>query len=1101
MPLNKLQKEAVEYLEGPLLVLAGPGTGKTQLLSSKVKYILENTDANPENILCVTFTDSGAENMRDRLRSMIGTAANRVNIHTYHSFGSSILAEYKNYGIEFSRNFDTPIDSVTEYKIISGIQKKLPAFDLLKTAKVRDIIDTISAAKSARLDSAALEKIANDNIETTKKINEEVDPYLKEYQRNMKFEDGVSKIYLPIMEVFAKYSKKEPITANIEREANILLKNLNAIYETEAEKEKPSISPLTSWKNKTFELDENGNYRLKNRISNLKLLSLAKVMKEYNDYLQESGSFDFADMIEQAISYLKTDPGFKATLEEKYQYILLDEYQDTNAAQAELISLLTDYENPIIMAVGDDDQAIYEFQGANASNLLNFQRHYNAKVITLLENYRSNSEILDFSYQIREQITDSFAKQNRIEKKLVAFKKTGAKISRYRFVEASSEYAFVASKISELIEKKHVNPSEIAILTPQHKYVLPILPYLKSLNIDVAYEKRDNIFENKYIHELLTLAKFVYELSENKDASYMLLEVLSFPFWNLEMTEVINSVKREYDKKKTTLEYLSESENESLKKLAKFFAELVRASFNAPMELFLDYLIGVAEFTDENGEKLKSNFLHYYENSATDYSTFDLYSNLNVLREALHSHFSGTKTPKLKDLIAFVNDYELAGEILVSTSPYQDSEKSVQIMTAHKAKGLEFEYVFLIAVDDRAWGNAKGNNNFLSLPINVATIRHTGVTEDERLRLFFVAATRAKSHLYMTNSLSDFAGKKSIPLEYLNEHNNEEEKFISPYLPTSSQNVKDFPPLLAETLGMSNDDRIKKTWISAYIKPNANIHELLMKRLENYKITASDLTSFIDIAYAGPQEFYKEKILRAPNESYSESISFGNLIHATFEKVTNEKISDEEAVKFFKEQAVSSPIPPEDLENILEKGEESLRASLKAFNEILRDKNAKAEVNLYHEHLSLGDIPLTGKIDHINIDDNNKTIEIYDFKTSGFKDNKWNSHPTLYKYRLQLGFYKLLLNLSPTYSKYKVQKAHILFVVPDLEDQKVHDKIYEYNDEDESELKDLIHAVYGHIKSLDFVDIPDLFIPPDPEKGIKDIREFIDLILDKNSKN
>ena len=178
-----------------------------------------------------------------------------------------------------------------------------------------------------------------------------------------------------------------------------------------------------------------------------------------------------------------------------------------------------------------------------------------------------------------------------------------------------------------------------------------------------------------------------------------------------------------------------------------------------------------------------------------------------------------------------------------------------------------------------------------------------------------------------------------------------------------------------------------------------------------------------------------------------------------------------------------------------------MKASLKKFDKILRDDNARAEVNLYHEHLSLDDIPLTGKIDHININEKDKTIEIYDFKTSGFKDKKWNSHPTLYKYRLQLGFYKLLLNLSPTYSKYKVEKAHILFVVPGSEDREVHDKIYEYNDADEKELKALIKAVYQQIKTLKFVENPDLFIEPDTGRGLKDILEFIKLMLDESGKN
>ena len=151
MPLNENQRKAVEYLDGPLLVLAGPGTGKTQLLSEKVAYILKHTDTNPENILCLTFTDAGAMNMRERLKTVIGQDALKVNIGTYHAFGSEILAQYKNYSEDYNRQLDSPIDEITQFKIIKEIQDNLPGNDILRGDKVKDIMGVISEAK--RLDS------------------------------------------------------------------------------------------------------------------------------------------------------------------------------------------------------------------------------------------------------------------------------------------------------------------------------------------------------------------------------------------------------------------------------------------------------------------------------------------------------------------------------------------------------------------------------------------------------------------------------------------------------------------------------------------------------------------------------------------------------------------------------------------------------------------------------------------------------------------------------------------------------------------------------------------------------------------------------------
>ena len=149
------------------------------------------------------------------------------------------------------------------------------------------------------------------------------------------------------------------------------------------------------------------------------------------------------------------------------------------------------------------------------------------------------------------------------------------------------------------------------------------------------------------------------------------------------------------------------------------------------------------------------------------------------------------------------------------------------------------------------------------------------------------------------------------------------------------------------------------------------------------------------------------------------------------------------------------------------------------------------------EKLSIEGVPVTGKIDHIMVDEENKMIEIYDFKTGGYHKEKWRSHATLYKYMLQLGFYKLLLNNSPTYSKYRVERAHILFVTPD-KDNEVYDKIYEFNDEDEKELKALIKAIYREVSSLEFMNDPNVFIPSDSKIGLKEIKDFIKLLLAKN---
>ena len=1056
--LNEKQQEAVDYLEGPLLVLAGPGTGKTQLLSQKVAKILEATDLSPDNILCLTFTDSGCQNMRDRLKSIIGKAAAKVHIKTYHSFGADILAEYKLYSESYLRNLDTPIDEVTAFKIIKTLRDALPATDILRGDNVKDIIATISSAKSANLTALDLDKIADQNISDSEVLSENISPLLKKVVPR-KYRESLDAAYLPILALLENHDEIPPILKTIDRNMKTFAETFkDALDEAE---QTNKITPLSDWKNAFFEKDENDNYRLKDRIANKKLKSIAVIMSQYESYLKAHGLFDFDDMIKEAANALRDDRGFQLSLSERYQYILLDEFQDTNPSQFEIVKLLTDYEKPFIMAVGDDDQAIYEFQGASATNLKIFQEHYGAKVINLTENYRSTQEILDYAHNVIVQADNRFGDKilNSNRKKPIL-----SQISRHEFIASDQEYAFVAKKIASLL-RAGVSASEIAVIAPKHKYLLPLLPFLKAEKIDIAYDKRDNLLEDPKISELITLSRFVVETAAEKYPTVSLFEIFSFPFWNLNSLKVINALSAAKNDKKNPLVYLSNSEDEEIKTVAKFLADLAARSFTDPFEIMLDYLLGTAEL---NG--FCSPFLRYYEANEKN-SLLDLYENLASLRAKLNSHFPGQKV-KLADFIEMVDDYETAEMQLSSTSPYRDAENSVQILSAHKAKGLEFDHVFIIAADHSAWGKGKGNNNLLSLPKNLLQIRHTGATEGERIRLLYVAITRAKTHLTITSSLSNFAQKPADRLEYLSDE-------------PISHSDKLSPELQAASL---------KTWLQTYLPENPDVLSIYKDRVKSLRFSASSLTSFIDIIYAGPTEFFKRQILRAPAEPASDAIVFGDLIHKTFEKITNSHISDEEALEFFLTELEKAEITPETLADLREKGPLALTISLNAFSDIIRAKNARAEVDLRAENLSFEGVPLTGKIDHININKPARTIEIYDFKTGSYHKEGWDKKPSLYKYSLQLEFYKLLLNLSPTYKNYTVTAAHILFVTPDRDDE-VHKKTYEFTPESSAAFRELLLAVYRQISTLDFLNNPEIFIPPDQTRTMKELKAFIELLL------
>lgn len=1073
MGLNQNQKKAVEYLDGPLLVLAGPGTGKTQLLSEKVAYILNNTDTNPENILCLTFTESGATNMRQRLKSIVKKSADSVNIGTYHAFSIDILKQYRNYSDTYDRNLDSAIDEVTAFKIIKQLQNQLPGHDILRGDKVKDIISVISSAKSANLSPEDLLKIAETNLEDSQILSSAISPLLKNLvPRN--FQASLDQAYQPIYETLKSYTDIPPILKNIDRSIKFLATDLKTALQSAQSEQK--IRPLSSWKDKYFEKDEAGNYRLKDRIANKKLLSLAQIMSAYNQYLKTHDLYDFDDMIEESVRILKQDTGFRLTLSERYQFILLDEFQDTNPSQFEIIKQLTAYEKPLVMAVGDDDQAIYEFQGASATNLTDFQQHYSAHVIPLVENYRSAQEILDFSHQIINQASDRFA-----DKVLHANRpapKT-SQISRHEFISSDAEYAWVSDQVAQLI-KSGTPQSDIAIISYKTKYFLPLLPFLKAHpEINIAYEKKDNLLLDPKILELLTLARFVADLSQDKTPSVSLLEILSFPFWQVPMLDVLTALHQAKTAQKSPLAYLADSENQALKQIANFFANLVAKSYDSPLEIFLDYLLGTLEL---NG--YRSPFLDYYANQV-NYQTLTLYENLASLRGRLHKHFTG-QSPKLLDLISMIDDYQSADLPLNTTSPYRDSADAVQVLTAHKAKGLEFAHVFIISADHMAWGKGKGNNNLLALPQNLLSLRHTGTTDGEKLRILYVALTRAKNSLTITNSLRDFNGKSPDRLEYFAEYKDQDKSVISPFLPTRLVNChyQATPPPPAE-------DNLKN-WLHPYLTPSPDLRAIYQSRLQNFQLSATALTTFIDIVYAGPTEFFKRQVLRAPEGPTSESLIFGNLIHKTFEKVTNSHLDSASAIDFFLQELGQANAESDIVKHLREKGPHDLSIALGSFANILAQ--GQAEVNLSANQPHLAGVPLAGTIDHLIIDEANKTLEIYDFKTGNYHKNQWNSHATLYKYRLQLGFYKLLLNHSPTYAKYQINTAHILFVSPD-KDGLVHDKVYHFNSADEQELLALIPAVYHLITSLKFLDDPNLFVAPDQNKTLKDIKSFVQHIL------
>lgn len=1171
MPLNKKQQEAVEYLDGPLLVLAGPGTGKTQLLSKKVEYILQNTDTDPSMILCITYTEAGAENMKERLRNMIGQAADKIDIMTFHAFGQKILGLYSQFATEPQRSFTEPIEEIIQLKIIEELQANLPNPYLLKDKQQqKNLLSLIAKIKVSKVSPEELRTIVKQNQQDIEILNKELAPILQDLPDKASGKNAYTKltetVYIPLLKKLGELKTDQPIVGRIYSLFDVFYEKIYSLIEEQANSEKPSVKNINSFIKKYFSKDNNGIYKFSELASNQRLLELAELYEKYQNYLQEHGYFDFNDMIEMPIKYLEDDIDFRRKIAQNYLYIMVDEYQDTNPSQTRLLELIADeQESPSVMAVGDDDQSIFEFQGAKASSLIYFKNHFNAKVIVLTENYRSTSEILHFSRKIADQLDESFIKNETMQRSLhaenqvtedlkkeltsvrnldilkntpedflfeqISYSATGNKntdsnqssqlnksitqktfIERHQFINQDAEYNWIAERVHQLIQAG-TDPSDIGILFPKHKYTTALIPYLRKYpEINLAYERTENILENEQIYELLTLCNFIYQLSEGENPSFMLPEILSFDFWDIPSEDMILAVQSIHRHKRQALEILQTYlDNPYFADLAAFFAELAKLSLTLPLEFLLDMISGFSPVEITVNQQIKtftSPFLTFYSKDSYSKNTFDFYNRLRLLRNHL---LSRTKKDKLRlaDLIQLVDDYKKTETSITEQTFYRDSDKAVNLMTAHKSKGLEFKHVFLINLTASAW-DGSGGPNTLTLPLNLEAVSDARNTPDGKKRLLFVAITRAAKTLTMTNpKYADDSEKENKPLSFLDEKfiQTDGESYISsPFIPASR--------VIEHNEILSDDEKasaMRRIWLNKLLDPSEKIEPLLKERVKDFRLSASHISSFIRLTYGGPLNFYLNSIIKAPSEPTSLSIAYGNLIHKVFEEITKNQLTKEEAILLYMTEAKKQDLLEEDIKTLIERGEDELPLAIDEYQSILQNPGAKAEVDFSSEHLFFEGIPITGKIDHLNIDEQNKLIDIYDFKTSTISDrDKWHSKESLYIYHFQLLFYRLLLKQSKFYHDYTVRSMNLLFTTPnrretlDHPNGKFHKLTLTEEDiaKDDLDFEDLIKAIYHQITTLDFLrsDSP-LNLANTANATLADIKKFCHQLIDlyKNS--
>ena len=613
--LNKEQKEAVLHKDGPLLILAGAGSGKTRVLTMKVAYLIEN-GVEPSNILAITFTNKAAKEMKERIYKLVGRMAYESQISTFHSFGLKIIKENYNL-LGYEKNFT-----------------------------ILDSDDTLSLIK----------KIMKDMNRDPKQLN-------PKYVKNV-----------------ISGAKNELINA-------IQYENYISI---ESEK------------------------------------IIGKIYRKYESDLIKNNSVDFDDLLTLPIKLFNEYPQVLKVYQERYKYILIDEYQDTNEAQYTLTKMISaKYKN--ICVVGDNDQSVYSFRGANYKNILNFENDYkNAKVIMLEQNYRSTKTIL--------KAANSVIKHNELrkDKNLWCENEDGKKIIYYRAYDERHEASYAISEIKKLLNEGELEKDIVIIYRTNAQSRVLEEEFLKS---GIPYRIVGSFFfyNRKEIKDLIAYLKIIY--NEKDDVN--LMRVINVPkrgigpksinnlsnkasIEGISIFEAIESGK-ELEFKKIIEELKNDSENSTLTELIDKILEKTGMKKELESEKSIE-----ADIRLENLEEFKSITKNFEE------------------QEGLVS---------LED---FLNEISLVSDI----EEHKDNPNRITLMTIHSAKGLEFNNVFIVGMEESIFPHI--NSSFDKQDL-----------EEER-RLCYVAITRAKKRLYLVNAKRRrLFGRDSMnpPSRFINEIN------------------------------------------------------------------------------------------------------------------------------------------------------------------------------------------------------------------------------------------------------------------------------------------------------------------------------------------
>ncbi len=942
--LNEKQRQAVDTIEGPVMVIAGPGTGKTQILAARIGKILLETDVLPQNILCLTYTDAGAVAMRKRLLQFIGPDSYKVNIYTFHGFCNEVIQQ--NLSL-FEKTTLDPVSDLERIQLFKTLIDDLPKNNPLKRYRgdvyyeIKNLQHLFSAMKREGWTTGYLDTCIDQYLEKIKD-----DESLRYKRASAKSAVKVGD-YKP--EYYAELDRMEKLRAAV---------------------------------------NEFGN--------------LQQLMKQHSLY-------DFDDMINWVINVFKENKNVLASYQERFQYILVDEYQDTSGTQNQIVQMLIDFwDFPNVFVVGDDDQSIFRFQGANIENMESFAKSYEGLLkIVLTNNYRSTKPILDVSKSLIDKNVERLIhKFSGLTKELISSNEELKKLTDAPLIieynTIKDEMADIANKVKSLIDTG-TEPGRIAVIYKENNYGEQLMKYFRLKNIPVFSKRSLNILEDPFAKKIIEILRY---LAAEHDIPYggdeILFEILHFDFYKIPPIEIakltVEANAKNYSGQKTSIRKLLYDKSNSapkdlfdtgvhpaLKDFSKMVEQLIGDVSNVTLQTLFEKIIsdaGVLSYIMRSVEKIR------------------LLQILTALFDFIKEETARNPLLTLQDLIDVI-DLMRKEKLSLPLIEFSGNSAGVNFLTAHGSKGLEFEHVFITGMNAHLWEKKRNPNNGFKLPDTLFSSLPSGNADEELRRLFYVALTRAEKNLQISFIKIKTDGKDA-----------EHSMFIAEIIEANGLGIK--------TVQLRQEELMEYETLN-FIHQAPEIEkgesDFVSALLEKYVMNVTSLNNYLDC----PLAFYYKSLVRIPSGK-SENLEFGSAVHFALQKLFEEMQKNEKQVFPSKEKMLGyfdwymrrhrENFTQEAFDRRMEQGEIVLGDYydhyINDFNKIVSvERNIKNVVN---------GIPIKGKIDKMEF--NGKEVNVVDYKTgdvnSAYTKKKLmppnETEPNGGDYWRQAVFYKILID-------------------------------------------------------------------------------------------